>query len=137
MWAKLDDNLFDHPKIFDAGDRIGRNGPAIALGFYVAGILYVNKHLTDGFLPTAVVRRMKHADHPLKVAEALVAASLWESGDGGFWIHDYHDHNPTTEEYHADKASKHAQKSRAGRMGGLRSGETRRKQKDSRGSSDA
>ena len=129
MWAKLDDSLLDHRKIFDAGDRIGRNGPAIALGFYVAGILYANKHLTDGFLPTSVVSRLRHVDKPMLVAEAMVDAGFWERADGGFRIHDYHDHNPKADEYRADREHKHAVKSSAGRMGGLRSGEARRKQK--------
>jgi hypothetical protein len=95
MWAKFDDELIDHSKVFVAGEIIGQNGPATALGFYAVGLMWSNKHLSDGFLPIAVVRSFRHVDDPLSVADALVKAGLWETNGGsGFQIHDFHDHNP-------------------------------------------
>lgn len=95
MWARLDDELIDHSKIFVAGEALGKNGPAIALGFYALGLMWSNRHLTDGFLPLAVVRSFRHVDRPTSVADALVKAGLWEkNGGSGYVIHDYSDHNP-------------------------------------------
>jgi hypothetical protein len=93
MWAKLDDGFLDHRKVFIAGDAIGKNGPAIAIGFYSIGLMYANKHLTDGRLPAAVVKQFHHVERPLVVAAALVEAGLWDVVDGGYQIHDFHDHN--------------------------------------------
>lgn len=95
MWAKLDDALIDHRKIFIAGKIIGANGPAIALGFWTIGLLWSNKHLTDGFLPTAVVEGLRHVKDPASVADALVKAELFDKTDGGYAIHDYHEYNPS------------------------------------------
>lgn len=94
MWAKLDDELIDHAKVFAAGELIGKNGPACAIGFYSVGLMWSNKHLTDGFLPLEVVRGFPHVAHPLTVADALVKAGLWEKNGTGYHIHDYFDHNP-------------------------------------------
>lgn len=94
MWARLDDELIDHRKIFAAGESLGKNGPAIALGFYTIGLLWSNKHLTDGHLPSPVVRSFRHVDKPATVADALVKAGLWErNGSGGYHIHDYEEFN--------------------------------------------
>jgi hypothetical protein len=89
MWARLDDELIDHRKIFIAGEILGRNGPAIALGFYAIGLMWANKHLSDGHLPLPVVKSFRHVQHPMAVAEALVEARLWERNGAGFTIHDY------------------------------------------------
>jgi hypothetical protein len=95
MWARLDDALIDHQKIFDAGAALGRNGPALALALYSLGLMYANKHLTDGFLSEAVVRNFRHVDDPLRVAGALTKVALFERVSGGFKIHDFHDYNPS------------------------------------------
>lgn len=95
MWARLDDELMDHSKVFDAGEAIGKNGPACAIGFYAIGLMWSNKHLTDGFLPMAVVKSFRHVANPITIADALVKAGLWEkNGGSGYQIHDFHDHNP-------------------------------------------
>lgn len=105
MWAKFDDALLDHRKIFEAGDLIGKNGPAVALGFYAACVLYANKHLTDGFIPGPVLRRFPHADKPEEVAKALVKVRLLASVEGGYRIHDFHDHNPKAESVRKKRAA--------------------------------
>ncbi len=96
MWARLDDELLDHRKLWDAGELIGRNGAAIALGLYAVGLMWSNKHLSDGHLSTAVVKSFRHVSDPLSIADALVKAGLWERNGHGFLIHDYADFgNPT------------------------------------------
>ena len=97
MWSRLDDTFLDHPKIFVAGELIGENGAAIAVGMYAVGLMWTNKHLTDGFLPLAVVRKFPHCVRPDSVADALVTAGLWESCTKklvqGFLVHDFADFN--------------------------------------------
>ena len=89
MWARLDDELIDHRKIFIAGEAIGKNGPAIAIGFYAVGLMWCNKHLSDGYLPLPIVKSFRHVDNPTSVADALTKAGLWEKNGAGFQIHDY------------------------------------------------
>lgn len=95
MWTKLDDALIDHRKVYIAGDLIGKNGPAIVIGFFAVGLMWTNKHLTDGHLPQVVVKRFRHVDQPLVIADALVKAELWDAVEDGYQIHDFHDHNPS------------------------------------------
>jgi hypothetical protein len=99
MWSKLDDTLIDHRKIFAAADVIGANGGAIAIGLYAVGLMYANKHLTDGFLPAAVVRSFPHVEDPIAVAAALTKAGLWtrekRRGVDGFVVHDFAEFNFT------------------------------------------
>lgn len=95
MWTRLDDELIDHRKIFMAGEAIGKNGPAIALGFYAVALMWSNKHLSDGFLSDAVIRSFGHVDNPLSVAGALAKAGLFDRSDGGYEIHDFRDFNPS------------------------------------------
>ena len=113
MYARLDDALLDHRKVFEAGELIGKNGVGLALGFYAACLLYVNKHLTDGYLPCAVVKRLPHADKPEDVAAVLVKVRLLDEADGGFRIHDYHDGNPTAESVRKKRADDRARKRKA------------------------
>jgi hypothetical protein len=113
MWARLDDALIDHRKIFQAGEQLGRNGPAIALGLYAVGLMWSNKHLTDGYLPLAVVKSFRHVQHPLTVAAALAAANLWERNGDGFTIHDYGEFgNPSAAEVRAKRQKDRRRKAR-------------------------
>jgi len=129
MWSKLDDALIDHRKIFRAGDLIGKNGPAIAIGLYAVGLMWTNKHLTDGVLPTEVVKRFRHVDSPLAVAAALVRAGLWERSNGTFRVHDFHDHNPQAAAVRETREELRKVRSAAGKLGAKAkwSGHDRRK----------
>jgi hypothetical protein len=98
MWARLDDALIDHQKIADAGALIGKNGRAIAIGFYAVGLMWSNKHLSDGHLSLAQVKAFNHVENPLAVADALVQAGLWQKNGNGFVIHDFDDFNPSAAE---------------------------------------
>ena len=115
MWTKLDDALLDHRKIFDAGELIGKNGPALALSLYVVGLMWTNKQLSDGFLPTSVVKHFRHCDKPLDLAQALVDAHLWEAVAGGYKIHDFHEFNFTAAEVNARRKEDRERKRKGGR----------------------
>lgn len=95
MWARLDDALIDHEKVFAAGERLGKDGPAVALGFYAVALMWTNKHLSDGFLKDAVIKSFRHVHNPPAVADALAKAGLFDRQDGGYRIHDFHDFNPS------------------------------------------
>jgi len=116
MWARLDDELIDHHKLFAAGEVIGKNGAAVALGFYAVGLMWSNKHLTDGYLPLAVIKGFPHVDNPVSIADALTKAGLWEKNGSGFLIHDFSDWNPPAAAVKArrrkDKARKRAERKR-------------------------
>lgn len=117
MWTKLDDGLLDHRKVFLAGEALGRNGPALAIAMVAIGLMWTNKQLTDGVIPLGVVKRFGQFDKPIAVAEALVAAGLWESAAGGYRIHDYHAYNPTADDAKAHRTHVSAVRSEAGRNG--------------------
>jgi len=96
MWARLDDELLDHSKVSAAGIAIGKNGRCLAIGFYAMALMWANKHLSDGFLPDAVLEGFSsHVDKPLAVADALATAGLFDRHDGGYRIHDFKDYNPS------------------------------------------
>lgn len=114
MWVKLDDGLLDHRKILDAGLALGRDGRARALGFYVAGLLYSGKQLTDGFLSTSMVAVI---GVPLSVTQVMVTVGLWDQVDGGFQIHDYHDYNPHAEDVKTHRRKVSEERSKAGANG--------------------
>ena len=97
-WARLDDNFPYHPKTLRAIGLVkGRERLQRVLGQYVAGLLYCNKYLTDGFIPSDEVTLMQGD----ALAETLVHVGLWEVVDGGFQIHDFHHHNDSADDVKA------------------------------------
>lgn len=114
MWARLDDELLDHQKISDAGDIIGgKNGSAIALGFYAQCLMWANRHLSDGHLPKSVVKDFRHGSNPLSIADALVKAGLLEKNGSGFVIHDFGDFNPSAAKVKAKRKQDRLRKQEA------------------------
>lgn len=61
-----------------------------------------------------------------RLADALVEVGLFEHAVGGYQIHDYLEFNATAEEALEQRERLHVDRSRSGRLGGLRSGEARR-----------
>lgn len=99
MWLKVDDGLIDHPKMFAAGRHLGRRGRARAFCVYMASLSWVNRHLTDGFIPDEAVASLTIDEHPRDVADVLALENvrLFHRENVGFRIHDYHDHNPKSD----------------------------------------
>lgn len=126
MWLKLDDGIIEHPKMYAAGRHLGAEptGRQRAFCVFCEGLAWVNRHLTDGFIPAAVVQSLRMDRRPGDVAAvlALEDVRLWERVDGGFQIHDYHDWNPSADEVREFRKKK----SEAGRRGGILSAELRR-----------
>ena len=129
-WVRIDDRFPTHRKALAAGP-LGRD-------LYVCALAYSNLHLTDGQIPRAALESISacppgHAGRGVnawssivkRTAERLVEVGLWEARDGGYQIHDFHAWgNKTANEVNGLRH----QKAEAGRRGGHRSGEARRKQ---------
>jgi hypothetical protein len=83
-WVKLDDAFYDHPRLLDRS--------LADLGLWAVGIAYSNRHMQDGFVPAAFVKRM--GGKPA----GLVSCGAWEPCDGGWRIRDYLQHQRSAEE---------------------------------------
>jgi hypothetical protein len=82
-----------------------------------------HRYLTDGHIKgTALGRLAPTHDDPERLARDLVKVGLWDTVDGGWQVHDYHDYQPSSE----DEKEKRRIRSEAGRKGGLASGKARR-----------
>ena len=111
MWAKIDDQFFDHPKARAAG----KDGRAL----FMAGLCWSAGQLTDGFIAITDLSLIaaKAGVRGAFTARELVNVGLWEKTIGGWRIHDYADFNPS-----ADVVMEiRQQRAKAGRRGGLRS----------------
>ena len=132
-WAKLDDEMLDHPKVAAAG--------LVGFAMHVAAIVYCARNDTDGVLPLTKVdgllnMRGVYVDvgnpaavpvpgrngtsgaidqpDPYDVAEHLVDVGLWEHReDGDYDVHDFLDYHPSK----AQVAERREAKQRAGRAG--------------------
>ena len=105
-WGKVDDNLYDHPKL----DRLGRDRlPAVGLHFLA--ISWCNRWLTDGAVPR---ERVVKLGGTLRLSELLVAVGLWELAGADYRIHDFLEFNQSREQVIRGRE----QRSEAGRIGG-------------------
>lgn len=89
-WVRLDENIIDHPKFIAL--------TPLAFWFWVEGLTYCQKHLTDGHIPRPVLRGMRHySPSALKLLASVVVPGkgpLWHvETDGSVRVHDYLDHN--------------------------------------------
>ena len=94
-WGRLDDSLYDHPKL----DALGRNRLS-CIGLNILAVSWCNRFLTDGFVPE---NRVVHLGGTRLLAESLVSAGLWERADGGYRIHDFLDYNESREDIQKDR----------------------------------
>jgi hypothetical protein len=103
-WGRLDDDLNDDPKLSALTDS--------AFRLWVAGLVYCNKHLTDGFIPESEVQyfRLKAKNRAPLVAElctpqtSLGKGPLWHKVENGYTMHDYLDWNDSRDKVMADRA---------------------------------
>ena len=92
MWTRLDDGIFDNPKVLRAGPK--------ACLLYIASLVYCSRNLTDGFIPKPHIYKLVPWFEPKAVgqlAPRLVGSKLWatarQRGQQGYRIHDYLDYN--------------------------------------------
>lgn len=84
-WGRLDDSLYDHPKLDALGDR-----RLEGVGLLAVAVSWSNRRLTDGFIPAG---RVALLGGTIEIADALVAAGLFDEAEGGYAIHDFLDYN--------------------------------------------
>lgn len=136
-WVKVDDHFDEHPKLAAVGP--------LGWGFWLAGLAYSNRNLTDGFIPWSKAlslasfevigpdqdyRILALADaadpdgvQPASIVtvewvfDLLVSAGLWERVANGFHIHDYDQYQPSREAVLAEReaARERMQKVRSAR----------------------
>lgn len=105
-WFRVDDDFYDHPK-FDGVSNA-------AVGLWVKAGAWCGRHLTDGVISAAQIRRLKGT--PAQV-RALVEAGLWdrfesdlvrnrnESEPKVYRFHDWNDFNPTRNQKKIERAA--------------------------------
>jgi hypothetical protein len=101
MWVKIDDGFATHPKLLAAG-------PLAAL-LQIRAICFASQNKTDGFIPHSAVLLLQSGFENLGIdtgsvgeyatvgcqandiewAPYMVEYGLWETRDGGYYIHDY------------------------------------------------
>lgn len=96
VWARIDDQFPDHPKVAAAGPLAG--------WLHVCAICYSSRMLTDGFIPKGQVRKLADIENVTEVVTALLTAGLWHESPGGYMVHDYLEYNPSAEEVRAQRA---------------------------------
>lgn len=94
-WARIDDGLYDHPKL----DALGKDRLA-CVGLFTLALAWSNRYLTDGHIPS---ERVKRFGAPNRLADLLVSAGLWERVPDGFHIHDFLDFNESADAVRADR----------------------------------
>lgn len=110
-WVKLDDQFFRHPKVLAAG-RDARD-------LYMVGLCYCAQGLTDGFIPSQAVRVLAaeaEIDTGPASAARLVDVGLWETTEGGYAVHDYHEYQPSKERVLATREARAEAGSRGGKQ---------------------
>lgn len=119
VWFKVDDSFHSHPKAAAAS--------LAALGLWTVAGSWASDHLTDGDVPSHVVRSLcRGAD---ELADELVTCGLWRRTRSGYRFHQWESNgdggrrNPTKKEV----VDNRLKKAEAGRKGGLASGKARSK----------
>lgn len=103
-WGKLDDSLYDHPKL----DELPQAMRMPCVGLWAVAISWCNRRLTDGHVPTGRIRLLGGT---IQQADALVAARLFEKVADGYLVHDFLDFNDSRE-YVMSRRAKDAERQR-------------------------
>lgn len=88
-FVKIAVGLREHPKVLQAGDDGG--------WLFVCAIMWSKEHDTDGFIPAYAIARLTGLKRPGVAVKKLVSAGLLEEFSDGFRIHDYLDHQESSE----------------------------------------
>ena len=110
-WGRLDDSLYDHPKL----DRLAPERRLEGIGLWAVSISWSNRYLTDGHVPRRQVERLGGT---LALADELVAAGLFDTAEADYLVHDFHDFNDTKKDV-LERREKEAQRKAEWRKKGL------------------
>ena len=110
-WFKVDDQLYGHKKSMRAGNE--------AMGLWLLAGSWCAAHLSDGFVPSYVLRTLATDSDADELAKRLEQAGFWEAGlcdgDEGWWFNDWSDYNPTADEVQAKRAASRERQERSRR----------------------
>ncbi len=112
-WVRFEDNFSEHPKVLAVSDA--------AFRLHVRAVSYCSRLLTDGWVTRAALCSLKPGRWGERLANELVAATLWEARGDGYAIHDYLHYQPSRQQVEAIRK----QRSEAGRRGGKANGKQR------------
>lgn len=133
-WVRFDDDYPTNPKM----RALGRNIPAKWLA--TVAVFFCSRHLTDGVinLQTDLELLCGKSQMPIPTIKRcipeLVRVGLWDVlGEGVYLVHDFLDYNPSAAEVKELRAAR----AEAGRLGGLRSGASRRSESEASASGGA
>ena len=121
MWARVDDQFGDHPKIRRAiqivkaktGDP---NAKSRCKGVWLDLATYAARYLTDGFVPIDLP--IDSDTHGEIIAAAFVEAGILAAVEGGYQLHDWGRYNPSSAKVHArreavkNRVARHRQRQR-------------------------
>jgi hypothetical protein len=106
-WGKLDDSLYDHPKL----DELPPAMRLACVGLWAVSISWCNRRLTDGHVPKGRIRLLGGT---IQQAEALVSVRLFDKEADGYRVHDFLDFNDSRE-YVMSRRAKDAERQRLAR----------------------
>jgi hypothetical protein len=89
-WGKIDDSLYDHPKL----DELPPAMRMPCVGLWAVAISWCNRRLTDGHVPKGRIRLLGGT---IQQAEALVSVRLFDKEGDGYRVHDFLDFNDSRE----------------------------------------
>lgn len=124
-WTRLSDDFCEDERIVNLSDG--------AFRLHVAGLIYSNKRLLDGYVPRGAVGMLVPKYRPAFVRELTGGdRPLWRAKPGGYQIEDFEKDQLTR----AQVERIHKARAEAGQVGGMHSGETRRRGSKQSGSND-
>lgn len=122
-WTRLSDDFCEDERIVNLSDG--------AFRLYVAALVYSNKRLTDGYVPRGVLPMLVPAHRPSHVRELLnTKPPLWRNKPGGCHIEDFLAHQLSKAQVLRIRQAR----ADNGRVGGVRSGMSRRARSKQAGS---
>jgi hypothetical protein len=90
-FIKIAVGLREHPKVLEAGDDAG--------WLFTCSLMWSKEHDTDGLIPHYAVARLNgYSGRRLsRAVQACVTSRLWEEHPEGFRVHDYLEHQESSE----------------------------------------
>lgn len=108
-WAQFDDHFPDSEPALTAGVE--------ACGLHFLATCWSAAHLTDGVVPSIIVKRLMSGcldNQGAELVARLIAAELWEQRGGSYYLTDFLGSNRTRSKVLEDRE----RKAKAGRKGG-------------------
>jgi hypothetical protein len=94
-WVRLDDRFPSHRKVALLSDR--------AFRLHVSAICWCAENLTNGHIADRELPLIARLRNVKATAKQLEDAGLWDRSDGGWFIHDYLDYNPSRDQVLAER----------------------------------